>query len=219
MRSPHLKYLFTILLSGPIAAAANPLDEAARLIEEANMERLHAQQTRPGVSIDAFRSDGCSGGLSESWKTLARIWPEMAQAVGELPPWEACCVEHDRAYWRGEAVEGFEKRLRADLGLRQCVEQSGQEQAAEIAARIGIATEEVIEIFDLTAELMYHAVRIGGGPCTGLAWRWGHGWPPCALEFEPASENLDLVGLRQPTPRAGGDPDSPAGAGAAYLFQ
>ena len=196
MRSLKLKYLFMVLLLSPIAAAANPLGEAARLIEEINMERLHAQQTRPGASIDAFRSDGCSGGLSESWNTLARIWPEMARAVGELPPWEDCCVEHDRDYWRGDSVNGFEKRLQADLRLRQCVEQSGQDKAAEIAARIGIATGEVVEIFDLTAELMYHAVRIGGGPCTGLAWRWGHGWPPCVLDVEPTNENLEMVRLR-----------------------
>ena len=204
MQARQLKYLLILPLLYSMTADANPLDEAARLIEEANMERLLAQQTRPGASIDAFRSDGCSGGLSESWKTLARIWPEMAEAVGELPPWEDCCVEHDRAYWRGEAVDGFEKRQQADLGLRQCVEQSGQDKAAEIAARVGIATEEVVEIFDLTAELMYHAVRIGGGPCTGLAWRWGHGWPPCVLDVEPAGGSLDLVRFRHLPPRTDG---------------
>ena len=31
----------------------------------------------------------------------------------------------------------------------------------------------------MSADMMYRAVRIGGGPCTGLPWRWGNGWPGC----------------------------------------
>jgi hypothetical protein len=193
VRSDLLKYLPLLLLSWSISVEGNPLDEAARALERANMERLHAQQIRPGVTIAAFESDGCSGGLSDSWKTLARIWPELARAVGEEPPWESCCIAHDRDYWRGESIDGFETRLQSDLRLRQCVEQTGREQSAAIAERLDIDQEEIAEVFNLTAELMFHAVRIGGGPCSGLAWRWGHGWPPCAIEVEPASENLELV--------------------------
>lgn len=204
MRSVCLAHLFLALLLGSLAAAANPLDEAARLVETINMERLHEQQSRPGVTIDPFQSDGCSGGLSESWKTLARVWPEMARAVGDTPPWEHCCVAHDRDYWRGESVDGFDKRLQSDLRLRQCVAQTGEERGAEIAARLGIAESEVVEIIDLAAELMYHAVRIGGGPCTGLVWRWGHGWPPCGIEGEPAGDpppNLVRLPERPAWPR------------------
>jgi len=157
------------------------------------MERLHVQQTRPGVTIDEFRSDGCSGGLSESWKTLARVWPEMARAIGDQPPWEACCVAHDHDYWRGESVDGFEKRLQADTRLRQCVERTGQEQSSTIAQRLGVERAEIDEIFGLTAEMMFYAVRIGGGPCTGLDWRWGHGWPPCGEDAEPAPEDPGLL--------------------------
>ena len=190
--------LFIILLPLCfVAAASNPLDEAARLLEEANMERLHAQQTRPGITIDEFRSDGCSGGLSESWTTLAQVWPEMARAIGEKPPWEACCVEHDRAYWRGESIDGFDKRLQADTRLRQCVERAGQQQGDEIARRLGISRAEIDEVFSLSAELMFFAVRIGGGPCTGLEWRWGHGWPPCDSETEPASDDPGLLEVRR----------------------
>lgn len=177
-------------------AMPNPLSDAARLIEETNLERLHAQQTRPGVTIDPFRTDGCSGGLSDGWKTLAGIWPEFAHAVGDLPPWESCCTAHDRDYWRGESIGGYEKRLQADLELRRCVELSGQEHSAEIGARLGISEDEIAEVFDLTAELMYQAVRIGGGPCTGLAWRWGHGWPPCGRDRKPANDNNGLIQVR-----------------------
>ena len=190
MRPRLPSYLPILLLLCAIAADANPLDEVARLLEEANMERLHAQQSRPDVIIDAFRSDGCSGGLSESWKTLAQIWPEWARTIGEEPPWEACCVAHDRDYWRGESIDGFAKRLRADVDLHRCVEQSGRDQGDDIAANLGIPRADVIEVFNLTAELMFQAVRIGGGPCTGLAWRWGHGWPPCDIEFEATDDQL-----------------------------
>lgn len=181
----HLTCLLLALLLCATAPNANPLDDAARLFEEANMEWLRAQQSRADIVIDKFRSDGCSGGLSDSWKTLARAWPEWARSIGEAPPWESCCIAHDRDYWRGESINGFEKRLQADLELRQCVEQSGQEQSADIARRLGIPQADVVEVFNLTAELMFHAVRIGGGPCTGLAWRWGHGWPPCGDEASP----------------------------------
>ena len=160
------------------------------------MERLHEQQSRPGVTIDEFSSDGCSGGLSESWKILAQSWPEMARSIGETPPWEHCCVAHDREYWRGDSIDGFDKRLQADLRLRQCVEQSGADRGADIAARLGIAAREVVEIIDLTAEMMFVAVRIGGGPCTGLAWRWGHGWPRCGSESGPQDDSPQQLQVR-----------------------
>lgn len=192
-----LKYSLFGLLLGPVSILANPLDEAARAIEEVNMERLHAVQTRPGVTIDEFRSDGCSGGLSESWKTLARVWPEMARAIGDEPPWEACCVAHDRDYWRGESIDGFEKRLRSDTRLRQCVENTGREQSAAIGQRLDIPRTEIDEIFELTAELMFRAVRLGGGPCTGLDWRWGHGWPRCGGDAEPAPDAPELIPVKQ----------------------
>ncbi len=197
MRIHYPGILLVCMLCCSLPGQANPLDEAARLLEEINMERLHAQQSRPGITIDSFRSDGCSGGLSDGWKTLARVWPEMAHAIGDEPPWESCCVEHDRAYWRGESIGGYEKRLQADTRLSQCVEHSGRQQADEIARRLGIPRAEIDEVFRLTAELMYFAVRIGGGPCSGLEWRWGHGWPPCDSETEPPSDEPGLLQVRQ----------------------
>jgi hypothetical protein len=195
VRTLNLILLVLPSLLFPAQSEANPLDEATRLFEQANLKRLHAQQSRPGVSIDTFASDGCSGGLSKNWKILAAFWPELAHAIGAEPPWEQCCVAHDRDYWRGESINGFDKRLQADVELRQCVEQSGQEKSAAIAQRLGISQAEVVEVFNLTAELMFHAVRIGGGPCTGLDWRWGHGWPPCSFAAEPISDSLELVEL------------------------
>ncbi len=178
------------LLCGSPATAQSPLGEIAREIEEQNMQRLRAQQTRPGVTIDAFDSDGCSGGMSETWQSVAGIWPEFARQIGTTPPWEYCCVAHDRDYWRGESSGGFDKRLQADIELRQCVEEAGRQQSGRIARRTGLSRDEVVEIFNFAAQLMYQAVRIGGGPCTGLAWRWGHGWPPCDFDSVPLNEDL-----------------------------
>ncbi len=197
MQARHLKYPLLGLIFGALAVHASPLDEAARLLEEINMERLHVQQTRPGATLGEFHSDGCSGGLSKGWKTLAQLWPEMARALGEEPPWEACCVDHDRAYWRGESIDGFEKRLQADTSLGQCVERTGAQQADSIARRLDTSRAEIEEIFRLTAELMFQAVRLGGGPCTGLEWRWGHGWPPCGDDGEPTIDEPGLLQVRQ----------------------
>ncbi len=169
---------------------ANPLSDAARILEQFNMQRLNEQQSLAGASIDVFRSDGCSGGLSAAWQTMAESWPEFAQAVGKAPPWEYCCTEHDRFYWQGDSVDGFEKRLQADNQLKHCVEQSAITHSAAIAQRLDLVETDVVDVFNLTAGLMFRAVRVGGGPCSGLAWRWGHGWPQCGSDTIPLDPKL-----------------------------
>lgn len=59
-------------------------------------------------------SNGCgmTGLLSKSWKL----------ATGTLPPFEACCDEHDLAY---EQVETLEDKAWADDHLRRCMAASG----------------------------------------------------------------------------------------------
>ncbi len=88
-------------------------------------------------------------------------------------------MAHDRAYWRGPAEGGYELRLAADAELRRCVAATRAERGAEFAARWSLPKERVVTFLDVTGELMYAAVRAGGGPCTGLSWRWGYGWPHC----------------------------------------
>ena len=83
------------------------------------------------------------------------------------PPWEGCCLSHDRAYWRGGPTE---KRLLADIELMGCVARNGH---------------------PWVAMLMFVAVRVGGPwwlpfPSVrraGGRWRfsfdgvrWGYGW-------------------------------------------
>ena len=151
--------------------------------------------------IHPFSSDGCSGGMSEVWRYLAENLPEFAGYAGASPPWEHCCVAHDRAYWRGETQNGFVKREQADAELRACVRQTAVVEGEEIAQTLGLPTAEVTEMIDLTGELMYRAVRLGGAPCTGLPWRWGHGWPGCSA---PISEELELAACGILSPPASG---------------
>ncbi len=170
-------------LALPGLSAANVAEELAAILEREQMRWLQQQQSKPGVTINEFSTDGCSGGMSEMWTYLANISPEFARRLGKRPPWESCCVAHDVEYWRGESINGFEKRQQADLELRQCVLETGQDEADNLAYQLGMSKAEMLEMINLTADLMYTAVRVGGLPCSGLPWRWGHGWPVCAIEI------------------------------------
>lgn len=166
----------TLLLAvsvAPVASSSPLLDETAR------MQRLARVQADPRAELAPFTSDGCSGGMSLAWRSLAELSEQLRDRFGEHPPWEACCVAHDRSYWRGETQDGYARRLQADEELRACVSSTGRSRAQEIGRQLGWAPERVEEGFAAVSELMYSAVRAGGGPCTGLPWRWGYGWPQC----------------------------------------
>jgi hypothetical protein len=185
MIKPYLQSILLIVALIPVGLSAqNPLQEIVEALETQQMERLASQQNRSGITIDAFNSDGCSGGMSSTWGYLSDTLPEFIRYAGDKPPWEHCCVAHDRHYWRGESNHGFSQREQADEQLRQCVKLTGREQGDEISTILGLQKQDIIELIDLTALLMYQAVRIGGAPCTGLPWRWGHGWPPCSDDTE-----------------------------------
>jgi hypothetical protein len=83
-----------------------------------------------------FTTDGCS------------LFPDS----GSDACWADCCVDHDRAYWRGGTAE---ERRQADARLRECVK------------RVGKPT---------LASLMYRGVRLGGMPLWPTWFRWGYGW-------------------------------------------
>ncbi len=171
--------LLAVLLTAPGARGSDDLINAMIALEQALMDRLEREQQRPGVKIAAFSSDGCSGGMSAAWQYLAGLYPPLAEQIGDQPPWQHCCVEHDREYWQGSGRNGYQMRLQSDRNLRHCVVRTGQRQQLRLAQRLGITPAEVTDAFTVSADMMYRAVRIGGGPCTGLPWRWGHGWPEC----------------------------------------
>jgi hypothetical protein len=147
--------------------------------ENWQMSVLAQVQTRAGVNIQPFRTDGCSGGMSLGWQMFADTFPAFAEKFGDKPPWEHCCVEHDRAYWLGETQNGYEKRLIADTQLRQCVVEFGQAHSRDYAQQFEMEQVTIETQFTRAANMMYAAVRLGGKPCSFLPWRWGYGWPHC----------------------------------------
>jgi hypothetical protein len=178
------EFLLLMLLIPSSLSAQNPLEEIVEAIESRQMLRLAAQQSRHDVTINRFKSDECGGGMSSAWSYLADTVPKFTDYVGNEPPWEHCCVTHDRQYWRGVSDDGYAMREQSDTQLRQCVQLSGKSHSKQISAELGLAEQDIAELINLTSDLMHQAVRIGGAPCTGLPWRWGHGWPPCSEDLE-----------------------------------
>lgn len=142
-------------------------------------------EAREQAELKPFETDGCSGGLSYSWTLVADTFPDFAEAHSQLPPWENCCVIHDRAYHDITGAEtaqaSYDARLVADEALRSCVVDTGALRVTELAASYGATERQVQGAYETIAGAMYLAVRFGGGPCSGLPWRWGYGYPECSV--------------------------------------
>ncbi|MAC80222.1 MAG: hypothetical protein CML66_19390 [Rhodobacteraceae bacterium] len=135
-----------------------------------------------GRAPTPFTTDGCSGGLSVGWSFFAETFPGFAEINGNRPPWEDCCFAHDRAYHDPDATTAeasYDARLAADKVLSACVRASAPDQSAALQKAYGLSEEGVQMVFDAIAGAMFDAVRVGGGPCTLLPWRWGYGYPLC----------------------------------------
>ncbi len=169
-----------ILLNWPLANALS-IEQVDERLESLSMEQLGYIQSRPENQIAPFQTDGCSGGMSDGWRFLADLFPWFHERFDNKPPWETCCIAHDRAYWRGEADNGYMKRKQADHELKACVVETGISLSAELAGQFGTSSQDIEKAFETAGGLMYQAVRIGGKPCTGLPWRWGFGWPDCPV--------------------------------------
>ena len=171
----------------PCAARAaeegpTPIDRIELWLELPVQERLAATRASPGAVLAPFETDGCSGGLSAGWAFAARHLPALAAHHGDHPPWEACCVAHDRAYHAapgGDALAGFAARRIADETMRQCVLAEGAARRGALMAEYGLTAGMVDLLYEGIAGAMYRAVRLGGAPCSRLPWRWGYGWPQC----------------------------------------
>ena len=149
-------------------------------------------ESRGDAMPTPFETDGCSGGLSSSWRLVADTFPKFSALYEEHPPWEHCCVTHDRAYHNAggarQASASFDARLSADDALRACVKEHGQTHADEYAERYDMTPDQIRSVHSITGEAMYMAVRFGGGPCSGLPWRWGFGYSGCSVFALPARE-------------------------------
>lgn len=175
-----MKALSLFLLCLPVSVSAQDLMQR---FEMPAHRALMAQSA--GAELTPFASDGCSGGLSASWRWAARQFPRIGELYEEHPPWEYCCVIHDRAYHdaggASEAEDSYDLRLSADRALRTCVTEHGERHATGYAERFDMTPDQIRGVHAITADAMYGAVRIGGGPCSGLPWRWGFGYPGCSV--------------------------------------
>lgn len=183
---PRWRLQLMLLLSCLLPAVGSATDTASQGIEQiehdleiTRYQLLAKVEADPHNHLAAFSTDGCSGGLSDGWRFLARTLPAFRHKFGSRPPYESCCVTHDRAYWRGDSQNGFEKRRQADAALRQCVIRFGKTHREAFARQFHLPPAIIQKNFQIVAALMYRAVRVGGMPCTGLPWRWGYGWPHC----------------------------------------
>ena len=166
------------------AAPNASVDRLERQLELRDHADLLARMALPDSTLAAFTTDGCSGGLSEGWEYLADEIEDVRNYHGLRPPWENCCIEHDRLYHAGAVIdataeESFEARKQADLALLACVVETGDTRTEELSREYEVSSQTIHILYSTIAELMYRAVRIGGVPCSGLPWRWGYGWPEC----------------------------------------
>jgi len=121
---------------GPSDVTQNALQQAERIVLWANKKPVDIPTPEPEEDLsylEPFSTDGCS------------MFPDGK--------WRECCVEHDKAYWKGDP-EDKEGRRKADLELMACVARKG---------------------YPFTAFVMYVGVRIGGSSWWPTSWRWGYG--------------------------------------------
>jgi len=161
------------------------IDTLERQLEMERHQKLTAIKTEKQSTLTAFTTDGCSGGLSIGWEYLAGKIQTFQATHGTLPPWQSCCVTHDKAYHEAggreaTALQSFAARKAADQTLKNCVLATGIRRSPELSLEYNLSSREIELLYSTIAALMYRAVRIGGMPCTGLPWRWGYGWPDCA---------------------------------------
>ena len=90
--------------------------------------------------ITPFTSDGCS------------LFPDASLINND--DWCECCVEHDKAYWKGGTEQ---HRERVDTALMRCVFTKTNNH--------------------VLANVMFEGVRFGGSPYFYNWYRWGYGWP------------------------------------------
>lgn len=171
-----------LLAAGP--AAAQTAFDRVEMAGHRALERTRAAQLAPAP----FTTDGCSGGMSAAWAGISELLPGFAATHGAAPPWEECCVIHDRAYHSAgpDPAPGasFRARRSADLALKSCVSHAADGQLEALAEAYGVGPAEVIAAYEWVAWGMFQAVRAGGAPCSGLSWRWGYGYPSCWVGWE-----------------------------------
>ena len=146
---------------------------------ELNEHRKLISLITEGAELAPFTTDGCSGGMSWVWSRAVRSFPDLGSLNGQRPEWEMCCVTHDVAYHDASgttrANDSYFARLRADQDLRICIREIGTQSNAGEPTPKG----DLRALYERLSDAMFWAVRFGGEPCSGLAWRWGYGFADC----------------------------------------
>ena len=168
------------VLSDEAQGPTSALLRAAELPSHRFLIRLIGEEN---PELSAFTTDGCSGGMSAGWALIGEDFPELPGTEDGTLPWEPCCVIHDRAYHNAGGATNpdasFDARYAADEALRACVEKTGEVEKVKAAERLNLTEAQIETGYQLLAQAMFNAVRLGGGPCSGLPWRWGYGYPRC----------------------------------------
>jgi hypothetical protein len=159
--------------------------ELDKFFELGSHERLQSARRKTTNTLSLFTTDGCSGHQSQIWEFVATQVPSFAETHKEQPPWEHCCVTHDRAYHIGgfqrDPLSSFNARIDADTQLFTCIIQSAKDREGELSLTYGMTPTQVNVAYTAIAEAMFIAVRLGGAPCSGLPWRWGYGYQGCGV--------------------------------------
>lgn len=196
MRSRYAWSLGLLALFCLIAFVVLFRDDVLQILSAKNQRNFELKAHREliqslrnsGSRLYAFSTDGCSGGLSKAWRAVSVHFPGFAKIHEKTPPWEPCCLNHDRSYHSAggatEAHESYVLRLSADQSLRKCVVDTGYRRSADLSVKLGLSEDQIHAFYAAIANAMFDAVRIGGLPCSGLAWRWGYGYPQCAVTIE-----------------------------------
>ena len=103
---------------------------------------LQRVREAPGTTLTPFTTDGCSGGLSDVWRVVADRFPAFAEAHRQAPPWEGCCVIHDRAYHAAgpdaAAELSYAARLQGGPGLATLCGSFGDTDIGDLARLYGL---------------------------------------------------------------------------------
>jgi glycerophosphoryl diester phosphodiesterase len=110
-------------------------------LELSLQQRFQDRTSSPDSVLAEFSTDGCSGGLSIDWHYFSWRAGLFRDRHATRPPWENCCVEHDRANHIGggvglTAAGSFSAREQADDELRACVLATAKERGDQLGALV-----------------------------------------------------------------------------------
>lgn len=176
-----LVFAVSLVVATPVFAEDAGFLKMFELKSHEKLADVRAQST-----LAPFTTDGCSGGMSATWSVVAHLFPTFEDIHMETPPWQDCCVTHDRAYHLGNEDPtpnaSYAARLVADQTLQACVAETAESRRDVLKSEYGMSDSQIDMAFRMIGATMYDAVRFGGGPCSGLPWRWGYGWPSCLID-------------------------------------